>query len=268
MACTPGISRWQTRHCLAVVAVLALLCGSPGTAASEDCAGRDDALGTSRILTVDPSTPRLGRKHFPKTLPLEDKEVVLTFDDGPRPPTTGKILDALKHECVRATFFMVGEMAAGAPEMAKRVLAEGHTVAHHTYRHPLLNRMRPDAAMGEIDHGIAAVENALYGKTDGTAKTPFFRFPGFASSPALLDRLTDRGIIVFGADFWASDWNRMRPEQELRLIMKRLSEAGGGILVMHDTKRNTAAMLPALLRRMKARGFKIVHVVPVAAATP
>ena len=93
-------------------------------------------------------------------------------------------------------------------------------------------------------------------------KTPFFRFPGFAASPALLDRLAARGIVVFGADLWASDWNRMTPDQELRLVLARLDESQGGIVLFHDTKTATAAMLPAFLRALKARRYRVVHVVP------
>jgi peptidoglycan/xylan/chitin deacetylase (PgdA/CDA1 family) len=157
------------------------------------CPGNPEALGTSRALDVDAATtPRVGRKHFPATLPLADREVVLTFDDGPWPDTTPAVLAALKHECVRATFFLLGRNAAAHPALAKRELAEGHTVAHHSFRHPLLDHMRPDAAMAEIDHGIAAVETAAYGAPSGTLHAPFFRFPGFASTPTLLDRLAER----------------------------------------------------------------------------
>jgi peptidoglycan/xylan/chitin deacetylase (PgdA/CDA1 family) len=92
--------------------------------------------------------------------------------------------------------------------------------------------------------------------------TPFFRFPGFASSQALLDRLAARGIVVFGADVWASDWLSMSPEQELRLILSRVEHTGRGIVLFHDTKAQTARMLPAFLRELKRRGFRIVHVVP------
>src|SRR3984885_9279842 len=79
------------------------------TAAAQaaDCP-RKDTLGTSRILKVDAATmPRIGLKSFPQTLPLADHEVVLTFDDGPWPPTTTRVLAALAHECVRATFFLI-----------------------------------------------------------------------------------------------------------------------------------------------------------------
>ena len=228
----------------------------------QPCPGNPDALSTARIITVEAATtPRVGRKHFPATLPLADKEVVLTFDDGPWPGTTSAVLDALKRECVHATFFLVGRNAAAHPELAKRELAEGHTVAHHSFRHPLLNRMGAAAAEAEIDRGFAAVDIALYGHAAKRPRTPFFRFPGFAATPGLLDRLATRGIVVFGADLWASDWTPMSPGKELSLVVERLGETHGGIVLFHDTKRQTAAMLPAFLRALKAGGYRIVHVV-------
>jgi peptidoglycan/xylan/chitin deacetylase (PgdA/CDA1 family) len=232
-------------------------------AAPAPCPGNPDALGTERVLAVDArTTPRVGRKHFPATLPLARKEVVLTFDDGPWPGTTDRVLDVLKRECVKASFFLLGENAAEHPALARRELAEGHTVAHHTFSHRLLDRIPVAEAQAEIEHGITAVETALYGSRRETLATPFFRFPGFASSPALLDWLSRRGIAVFGADLWASDWNPMSPSTQLRLVMSRLDAAGGGIVLFHDTKTQTAAMLPAFLRELKRKGYRIVHVVP------
>jgi peptidoglycan-N-acetylglucosamine deacetylase len=246
-----------------VIRILLVLGLLPAAAAAAPCPGNPDALGTERVLVVSAATtPRVGRKQFPTTLPLAAKEVVLTFDDGPWPGTTKRVLDALAHECVHATFFLLGRNAATEPALARRALAEGHTIAHHTYAHPLLNRMRVAAAEAEIDRGLAAVERAVYGGTAARPRTPFFRFPGFAASPALLDRMAQRGFVVFGADLWASDWNRMSPGQELRLILRRLEATGRGIVLFHDTKAQTAAMLPAFLRALHTRGFHVVHVVP------
>ena len=78
----------------------------------------------------------------------------------------------------------------------------------------------------------------------------------------MLDRLQDRGIVVFGADVWASDWNPMTPEVELQLLLKRIDQVGRGIVLLHDTKAQTARMLPKLLRELKAPGHHIVRVVP------
>jgi peptidoglycan/xylan/chitin deacetylase (PgdA/CDA1 family) len=245
---------------ISIVAAAALI---PMVAAAEPCPGHPDALGIERVLAVDAnSTPRVGRKSFPDTLPLQRKELVLTFDDGPWPGTTPKVLDALKSECVRATFFQLGSNVATNPAIARRELAEGHSLGHHTFSHPLLDHMAPAKAEAEIDRGIAEDEFALYGRRRNDPTTPFFRFPGFASNRALLDRLQARHIVVFGADVWASDWLPMSPARELQLILGRIDRAGSGIVLFHDTKAQTAAMLPAFLRELKRRGYRIVHVVP------
>jgi peptidoglycan-N-acetylglucosamine deacetylase len=237
-------------------------------AQTQPCPSTPDALGTARTLAIDAATlPRVGRKHFRDTLPLAPKEVVLTFDDGPEPGTTSRVLDTLRRECVQASFFLLGRSALAHPELVRRERAEGHTVAHHTFAHPLLNRLPVAAAQAEMERGFAAVDSALYGRSDGAPTTPFFRFPGFASSPALLDWLEQRGIMVFGADVWASDWNPMSPEQQLALVLGRLDANRGGIVLFHDTKKQTAAMLPALLRALKSRGYQIVHVIPAGRAT-
>jgi peptidoglycan-N-acetylglucosamine deacetylase len=90
----------------------AILAALPTPRAAGACPGNSDALGTARVLTVDPAaTPRVGRKQFPQTLELAPGEVVLTFDDGPRPGTTERVLEALAHECVHAAFFLVGRNA-------------------------------------------------------------------------------------------------------------------------------------------------------------
>ena len=248
-----------------IALALALTATAAHGEAALPCPGNADALGTARILAVDAATvPRVGRKHFRETLALAPKEVVLTFDDGPESGTTARVLDTLKRECVRASFFLLGRSALAHPELARRELAEGHTVAHHTHSHPLLDRMPVAAAEAEIDRGFAAVDTALYGRSDRAPRTPFFRFPGFASSPALLDRLQQRGIVVFGADLWASDWNPMAPEQQLQLVLGRTEANRGGIVLFHDTKQQTAAMLPAFLRELRNRGYRVVHVVPAA----
>src|SRR4051794_18209404 len=170
------------------VAIVALIaCATAAQAA--DCP-RAGTLGTSRILEVDAAhTPRVGSKNFPQTLPLEDHEVVLTFDDGPWPPTTPRVLAALAKECVRATFFLIGKPASEHPELVRRIAAERHSIGHHTWLHRRLMRIKPSETAAEIEHGISAVEMALHGMATTIPSTPFFRFPGFESTPATLDFL-------------------------------------------------------------------------------
>lgn len=243
-------------------AAIAALFATNMAAQANECA-RKDALGTSRVLVVDPATsPRVGLKSFPQTLPLQDHEVVLTFDDGPWPATTSKVLKALADECVRATFFLIGKSASEHPELVRTMAVQGHTIGHHTWTHRNLKHTKPENADGEIDKGIAAVETALHGAATTTPTTPFFRFPYFEMTPRTLNNLEKRGIAVFGADLWASDWNKMTPQQELKLLTERLTIARKGIILLHDPKAQTAAMLPALLRYLRDNHYRVVHVVP------
>jgi len=247
---------------LAIALVACLACLAWTAAARAAACPRAGALGTSRVLAVDAaSTPQVGLKQFPQTLPLDDHEVVLTFDDGPWPATTPKVLAALAAQCVRATFFLIGKPASEHPELVRRIAAEGHTIGHHTWSHRSLMRISSDQTTEEIDHGIEAVETALHGVATRVPTTPFFRFPGFESTPAALDLLQSRGIVVFGADLWASDWNPMTPAHELKLITDRLNAAGRGIILFHDPKARTATMLPAFLRYLRDNHYRVVHVV-------
>src|SRR6202047_3337167 len=233
------------------------------TAAQAADSPRQGTLATSRVLSVDAATtPRVGLKEYPQTLPLEDHEVVLTFDDGPWPPTTPRVLAALAQECVRATFFLIGKPASEHPDLVRRIAAEGHTIGHHTWIHRSLMRIAPSETTEEIDRGIAADEMALHGVATKVPSTPFFRFPGFETTPATLDFLQSRGIVVFGTDLWASDWKEMTPKQELKLIIDRLKIARKGIILFHDTKAQTVYMLPAFFRYLRDNSYRVVHVVP------
>jgi peptidoglycan/xylan/chitin deacetylase (PgdA/CDA1 family) len=230
-----------------------------------DCP-RKGTLGTSRIIGVDAATtPRLGLKNYPQTLPLRDHEIVLTFDDGPWPPTTPKVLAALAQECVRATFFLIGKPALEHPDLVRRIAAQGHTIGHHTWTHRSLMQIPANQTTDEIDRGISAIETVLHGVATRIPSTPFFRFPGFETTPATLELLQSRGIVVFGTDLWASDWDTMTPAQELKLIIDRLKIARKGIILFHDPKARTAVMLPAFLRYLRDNDYHVVHLVPTAA---
>jgi peptidoglycan/xylan/chitin deacetylase (PgdA/CDA1 family) len=240
---------------------LAILVSSAATEAA-DCP-RKGTLGTSRDMAVDPTIwPRIGRRDFAQSLPLRDHEVVLTFDDGPWPATTPRVQRALARECVRATFFLIGKPASEFPWIVQATAAAGHSIGHHTWTHFSLRRMPYADAIGEIDHGISAVETAQHGVETTTPSTPFFRFPGFESTPATLDLLQSRGISVFSTDLLADDWVRRTPQQELNLLVKRLKLVNRGIILLHDPQATTAAMLPAFLHYLKTHNYRVVHLVP------
>lgn len=240
--------------------VLALLCfiGLSGTAAA-DSACTPDKLGVARTLAISTKGGfAVGFKSYPQSLDLADHEVVLTFDDGPSPKTTPAVLAALAQQCVKATFFLIGRNAVAYPAIVRRELSEGHSIGNHTYSHPILRLLSDAAARADINKGFAADAKVAAGRQP----IVFFRFPGFADTPALVAWLKSRNIGIFGADLWVSDWLKMTPDEERKLVLERLEKAGHGILLLHDTKESTAAMLPALLRDLKTRGFKIVHIVP------
>jgi peptidoglycan/xylan/chitin deacetylase (PgdA/CDA1 family) len=200
---------------------------------------------------------------YPDSLPLNDKEVVLTFDDGPLPPYSNEILDTLASQCVKVTYFMVGEMARAYPAVVRRAYEEGHTIGTHSEDHPLRFGQLPVEKMRhEIDWGISDVSAALGGPR---YLAPFFRIPGFARSDTVESELAARGLIVFSSDTVADDWHRhIKPDQITALAMRRLEAAGKGMLLLHDIHPATAAALPGLLQQLKDKGFHIVQVVPAA----
>jgi len=253
--------------------VAALILAATGAPVRAETCG-PDALGVSRVMAVGTEGGlRVGLKTYPRTLPLGDHEVVLTFDDGPAPETTAKILDALARECVRATFFVIGREVERYPDLARREAEEGHTIAHHTYSHPqpTMRAMTAAEARADVVHGMAVVEREVYrvdvsGLAPGDlaslkVHTPFFRFPGFAETPDLGAFFAANNIGTFGADLWAADWLKMTAQQELRAILGALDRAGRGMILLHDDKPWTTAMLPDFLRALKVRGYKIVHIV-------
>ena len=232
-----------------------------GTASAAGCPGHPDAIGTSRTIVVDPRAyPIIGTMQYGKTLPLEDHEVVLTFDDGPLPKYSNQILEILAEHCAKATFFLVGRQANGNPEGVRKVRDAGHTVATHTQNHPIgMDRLPLERAKAEVEQGIASVTAAL---GDGTAPAPFVRIPGLRRNDGLEDFARSKGLQVWSADFPANDWRHISADRVYDLAIQRLEAKGKGILLLHDIQPRTVAALPRILNEMKARGYRIVHVVP------
>lgn len=246
--------------------LLASLLASSRLLAAPGCPGNPSALGTSRTLVVDPREhPRIGTMQYAETLPLADKEVVLTFDDGPLPKYSDQVLDILAAECIKATFFVVGIMAKEHPEGVRRLRDAGHTIGTHTQHHPIfMKRMPISGARVEIDHGIAATTEAL----GGQPPAPFFRIPGLSRVEATEDYAASLGLQVWSADFLADDWRHISPEQVYELAMERIAAKGKGILLLHDIQARTVAALPMILRDLKINGYRIVHVVPARTNLP
>jgi peptidoglycan/xylan/chitin deacetylase (PgdA/CDA1 family) len=228
--------------------------------AKQSCPGNDDALGVSRVVEIDTTGgPGFGFQHYKAYDFLNPKEVVLTFDDGPLPTHTRTILDALAAECVKATFFTVGKLAGGYPEVLRQVVKGGHTVGTHTVTHPNLAKMPLEKAKAEIEKSVSITSRAA-----GAPVAPFFRFPYLKDSPELLQYLGSRNIAVFSTDMDSFDFKRPRPKRLIKNIMSKLDKKGKGIILMHDIQPNTAKAMPQLLKELKAKGYKIVHLTPKA----
>jgi peptidoglycan/xylan/chitin deacetylase (PgdA/CDA1 family) len=232
-----------------------------------DCPGHPDALGTSRTLVVDPREhPRIGTMQYRETLPLKDHEVVLTFDDGPLPKYSNQVLQILADECIKATFFIIGGQAKANPEGVRKLVAAGHTVGTHSMNHPLtFDRMPIEKAETEINGGIQWTSAAM---TDPSKLAPFFRIPGLMRADGVENHLISRGIQVWSADFPADDWRHVSSDRVYQLAIQRLEAKGKGILLLHDIQARTVAALPKIIRDLKARGYRIVHVVPATADRP
>jgi peptidoglycan/xylan/chitin deacetylase (PgdA/CDA1 family) len=256
---------WSRNLSWLTAAALVALGAVTSPAAAETCPGHPDAIGTSRIIAVDPTEhPHVGTMQYVETLPLRDHEVVLTFDDGPLPRYSNQVLDILAAQCVKATFFEIGKMAQAFPDGIKRLRAEGHTIGTHSQDHPLsFERMPLEKVAKEVDDGIASVKAAL--GDDGKDLAPFFRIPGLLRSPQVDQLLAARGLMTWSADFLADDWHNVSSARVAALALSRLEAKGKGILLLHDIHARTVAALPTMLRQLKAHGFRIVHVVPASA---
>jgi peptidoglycan-N-acetylglucosamine deacetylase len=234
------------------------------TAQAQECPGHPDALGTSRVLALEPGVLRqVGTMQYRQTLPLADKEVVLTFDDGPLPPFSSAVLDILAAQCIKATYFLIGQQAQEHPALVRRIYEEGHAIGTHTEDHPLrMSKMGADKVRWEIDQGIADVGAAL---GDPKELAPFFRVPGLSRSATIEDEAAARSLVIFSTDVVADDWHRrIKPKEIVARAMKRLEARGKGILLLHDIHPATVLALPMLLKELKDKGFRIVQVVPAA----
>ncbi len=219
-------------------------------------------MGLSRIVEIDTTGgPGFGFEHFRQYDFLRDKEVVLTFDDGPWPENTMAVVKALTNECLKATFFEIGEHATWHPQITRQVIAAGMTVGSHTWSHKDLakNPYASDIELAkkEIEMGVSAVHAAAEGPI-----APFFRFPALQHPPQLMAYLAERNIGVFSTDIDSFDFKIHKPEQVIQSVMTKLAKHGKGIILMHDFQRATGEAMPELLRQLKAGGYKVVHLVP------
>jgi len=229
---------------------LTMLALGQALGAAADCGPA--ALGTSRVLTLPREAAAYGRsQHGP--LPLQPGEVVITFDDGPRPASTPLVLQALKAECVRATFFMNGEPMLADAALAREVKAQGHSVGLHGFRHPHFASLPASEQLDDLRAAEAAYREVFGGRPAA------YRFPFLEETPVLREALAASRYTVMSVDLGVEDWEPQSAQQIADKLAQRLAASSGGIVLLHDAQDRTAAALPLLLRTIKAQGLRVVH---------
>ncbi|RUM26520.1 polysaccharide deacetylase family protein [Rhizobium vallis] len=257
--------RFLILSCIAVTAAL--------TACSTTRQAPDTSIKTSSVIAPegrksvtkddgDASAPLLAGPHHLAgrtleisslaDLKLNDKEVILSFDDGPIPGRTDKVLAILDQFGVKGAFMMVGQMAEMHPALARKVAMDGNTIGSHTYRHANLNALSFDAAMAEVTKGEMAVTKAT-----GT-DVAFFRFPYLAESHRLRAAIAMRDMVVMDVDIDSKDYFTTTPASVTQRTLNLLQKRGHGIILMHDIHKRTATMLPTLLSKLEGEGYKVV----------
>jgi peptidoglycan/xylan/chitin deacetylase (PgdA/CDA1 family) len=251
------------RIAIACAAALLFWSVSGGGASAQGAQACPDpnTLGVTRTVEIDATGgPGFGFEHYKVYDFRRLREVVLTFDDGPQVGFTHAILDALAAQCTKATFFSIGKMAAGMPEIIRDVAKAGHTIGTHTWSHADLSKAKSeDDWKDEIEKGFSAVKRAV-----GAPIAPFFRYPVLKDTKDTLQYLGGRNIAVFSVDLDTFDYKFRNPDQFVKQAIDRLERKGKGIILMHDVQPVTAKALPRLLAEIKAKGFKVVHLKPKA----
>jgi len=221
-----------------------------GPALAQDCG--PEALGTSRVQTFEPGA-FTGSFHYASP-PFAAKEIALTFDDGPRPGSTDRILDTLKRACVRATFFVLGGRAHAAPDLVRRAAAEGHTIGTHTWSHHNLKSLSSEDGKSEIERTITEVRAI----TGHTTDARLFRYPDMSQTPEMNSVLAADGQVVLSTDISPKDWRGSPPDKTLQRLKQLVERRGRGIVLLHDVQNHTADFLPDFLAFLKAGGYRIV----------
>lgn len=192
-------------------------------------------------------------------VPVREKVIALTFDDGPNEPATGQILDALKHYRVKATFFLVGANVEYFPETARRIKAEGHLIGSHTARHSRFDQSPAADIARDIADGCRIIETV-------TGTRPRWLRPPYGINPNMAEAAQAQGLAIAGWSADANDWN---PHPVSEIVNRMVAQAiPGDILLLHDGRetehganRNaTVAAVPQILEKLIAKGFRFVTI--------
>jgi len=226
--------------------------GMVSLAAAEDTSGASPSPSPS--AEASPEAANAANK--PATwfsVNVEGPYIAMTFDDGPSPETTPRLLDILKQRNIKATFFMIGQNAERNPAIVKRILAEGHEIGNHSWTHPQLSKLSDDRVTEEINK----TQNAI---KDASGYTPVILRPPYGAITARqkewIEKQFDLSVIIWSVDPF--DWKRPGAS----VIEQRILAGArpGAIVLSHDIHKQTVDAMPATLDALAAKGFKFVTV--------
>jgi peptidoglycan/xylan/chitin deacetylase (PgdA/CDA1 family) len=218
------------------------------------CLAPGAALGQVQTAAQTAAMPRLTRAHGLVALNqvrTERAEVALTFDDGPHPQHTPALLDILAARRQRATFYVIGRLVERYPDIARRIVAEGHELGNHTWTHPTLSRLGDAAVLREIDRTQEVIWRTV-GHVPVTMRPPYGAFTQRQSR--MLAESRNLPTIIWSVD--PQDWRRPGPS----VVADRMVRGArpGAIILAHDIHAPTIRAVPAALDGILARGLNSV----------
>ncbi len=227
----------------------------------------------SRVVAIDPGSGLVyrpakdisGVPPTPSPLELHDKEVVLTFEQGPHSAYTTYILDVLDHRCVKATFFFTGSAAFSRPGEVRDTARRGHTIAAAPWSSSAdFLTLSLEASRAEIEKSFTVIANEA-----GGTVAPFFRAPSAAVPATVSAYLKERNVILWYPDIVSGDTEPgLTATQLANRTLLRVQEAGKGVIQFHDTKKVTVDALDSILYGLQLGGFKVVHIVAASNLVP
>ncbi len=204
----------------------------------------------------------LVRKGTVYRIRASEKVVALTFDDGPSPVWTPQILDELKKAGIKATFFMLGDHVEQYPDVARRVAAEGHEIANHTYDHQTILYYNPEELKNEISHAQKVIEDIT------GIKTRYFRPPKAWLSQAEKQQIKEMGYTTILWSLNSKDWVTFHDKQITAYILGHIRP--GDIILFHDSggvfshqggnRKQTVKTIPRLVEKLKEKGYRFVTI--------
>ncbi|MDB5702004.1 MAG: polysaccharide deacetylase [Sphingomonadales bacterium] len=218
---------------------------------------------TGRRLGVDAGSLGFGTMVKPSGLTLKPNEFVLTIDDGPTPETLPELLQILRSNCVRATFFMVGKRAAAHPELVDQILRAGHTIGSHSWDHAKFGGPNESEIEDNMRRGAEAVEDSAWNRPSLPGIRRLIRLPdngglNWKMTPAFAAFLKTNDFALAGIDASPEDWRNDPATVSYRRLFSRMPDRG--VILLHDWPRNTPSMLRLILSRLQQQGASIVAI--------